>query len=336
MPHDLPGKDQPVVVAVTGAAGNIGYSAVFQIASGAMLGPGRRIVLRLLETPAAARAAEGVAMELMDCAFGLLDSVEVHDDPAAAFAGANVALLVGAKPRARGMERSDLLRANGGIFGPQGRALNEGAADDIRVIVVGNPANTNALIALSHAPDIPPERFTALTRLDHNRALAQLAVKAGVRVGEVSRVSIWGNHSSTQYPDVFHARAGQLSGAQLAEDRSWLADEFIPTVAQRGAAIIEARGVSSAGSAATAAIDHIRDWALGREWGGDWTSVALPSPGVYGVPEGLVSSFPARSVNGEWLIVEGLHVGEFSRARIDASVAELVSERDAVRALGLL
>jgi malate dehydrogenase len=336
MTHDLPGKDQPVVVAVTGAAGNIGYSAVFQIASGAMLGPGRRIALRLLETPAAVRAAEGVALELTDCAFELLDSVEVHDDPAAAFAGANVALLIGAKPRTRGMERSDLLHANGGIFGPQGRALNDGAADDIRVVVVGNPANTNALIALSHAPDIPPERFTALTRLDHNRALAQLAAKAGVRVGEVSRVSIWGNHSSTQYPDIFHARAGHLTGAQLAEDRSWLADEFIPAVAQRGAAIIAARGVSSAGSAAAAAVDHIRDWALGREWGEDWTSVALPSPGVYGVPEGLVSSFPARSASGEWLIVEGLELGEFSRARIESSVAELVSERDAVQALGLL
>lgn len=275
-------------------------------------------------------------MELVDGAFELLDSVEVHDDPATAFTGANFALLIGARPRTQGMERADLLQANGGIFGPQGRALNDGAADDVRVVVVGNPANTNALIAMSHAPDIPPERFTALTRLDHNRALAQLAAKAGAPLAEVSRVSIWGNHSSTQYPDIFHARIGQLSGARLAEDRAWLTEEFIPTVAKRGAAIIEARGVSSAGSAASAAIDHIRDWALGHEWGENWTSVALPSPGAYGVPEGLVSSFPARSVGGEWRIVEGLELSSFSRARIDASVAELVAERDAVRALGLV
>ncbi|MGL6236732.1 MAG: malate dehydrogenase [Segniliparus sp.] len=344
----------PAVVTVTGAAGNIGYAALFRIASGAMLGPRRRIALRLLEIPAAVRAAEGVAMELADSAFELLDSVEVHDDPAKAFDGASFALLIGAKPRTQGMERADLLQANSGIFGPQGRALNEGAAEDVRVVVVGNPANTNALIALSHAPDIPPERFTALTRLDHNRALAQLAAKAAVPLAEVSRVSIWGNHSSTQYPDIFHARAGWLTGEQLAADRAWLAEEFVPAVAKRGAAIIDARGVSSAGSAASAAIDHLRDWALGRDfalsqsptgsalsqsptgWGDDWTSVALPSPGAYGVPEGLVSSFPARSVAGEWLIVEGLSINEFSRARIDASVAELVAERDAVRALGLV
>ena len=323
------------IVTVTGAAGSIGYAALFRIASGAMLGPDTSVTLRLLEIPPALRAAEGTAMELHDSAFPLLRSVEIHDDPVDAFDGANVALLIGARPRTAGMERADLLEANGSIFGPQGAALEAGAASDIRVVVVGNPANTNAAIAAAHAPSIHADRFTALTRLDHNRAVAQLSARADVPVGEISRVSIWGNHSATQYPDIFHARVGDRSGAEFAADTTWLEDVFVPTVARRGTAIIEARGASSAASAANATIDHVRDWVLGTP-ADDWTSVALPSTGAYGVPEGLVSSFPVRSSGGAWQIVEGLEIGEFSRRRIDASVAELQAEREAVTRLGML
>ncbi|SDU22355.1 malate dehydrogenase [Gordonia westfalica] len=318
----------PAVVTVTGAAGSIGYASVFRIAAGAMLGHDRPVALRLLELPQAVPAAVGTAMELDDGAFGLLKSVDVFDDPRKAFDGAGFALLIGARPRSKGMERADLLAANSDIFAAQGSVINEVADEDIRVIVVGNPANTNAAVAAAHAPEVPPQRFTALTRLDHNRAIAQLSHRAGVEVGEISRVTIWGNHSATQYPDIFHARAGGRSGADLAADRDWLVDDFIPTVARRGTAIIEARGSSSAASAANATIDHVHDWVLGTP-ADDWTSTALPSPGVYGVPEGIVCSFPVRSVGGEWEIVEGLDINEFSRARIDASVAELEAERDA-------
>jgi malate dehydrogenase len=318
-------------ITVTGAAGQIGYALLFRIASGAMLGAGTPVELRLLELPAAARAAEGIAMELQDCAFPDLVSVDVFDDAVPAFEGVEIALLVGSRPRGPGMERRDLLEANGGIFAPQGAAINAGAAEDVRVLVVGNPANTNALIASAHAPDVPSSRFTAMTRLDHNRAVAQLAARESARVDSVSGVAIWGNHSATQYPDLTHAR---IDGRPVELDRVWYAEAFIPTVAGRGAAIIEARGSSSAASAASAAIDHMRDWVSGTQ--GDWTSAALPSVGSYGVPEGLVSSFPVRSVAGEWQVVEGLEIDEFSRKRIDASVAELIEERDAVRELGLL
>ena len=319
-------------ITVTGAAGQIGYALLFRIASGAMLGAGTPVELRLLELPAAARAAEGIAMELQDCAFPDLISVDVFDDAVHAFDGVEIALLVGSRPRGPGMERRDLLEANGGIFAPQGKAINAGAAEDVRVLVVGNPANTNALIASAHAPDVPASRFTAMTRLDHNRAVAQLAARESAPVSQVSGVAIWGNHSATQYPDLTHAR---VAGRPVELDRRWYADEFIPTVAKRGAAIIEARGSSSAASAASAAIDHVRDWVSGTP-GDDWTSAALPTDGSYGVPEGLVSSFPVRSVDGEWRIVEGLEIDEFSRERIDTSVAELLEERDAVRELGLL
>lgn len=325
----------PTTVVVTGAAGQIGYAALFRIAAGAMLGHDTPVVLRLLELPDAVRAAEGVVMELDDGAFPLLVGTEIHDDPVRAFDGANVALLIGARPRTRGMERADLLGANAQIFATAGAALNAGASHDVRVLVVGNPANTNALVASAHAPDIPSERFTALTRLDHNRAVAALARHARVPVTQISRMTIWGNHSPTQYPDIFHAVVGGRSGADYAADTRWLADDFIPTVARRGTAIIEARGASSAASAANGAIDHIDDWVHGTPED-DWTSVALPSPGAYGVDEGLVSSFPCRSVGGRWEIVEGLDINAFSRARIDASVAELREERDAVAALGLL
>lgn len=325
----------PTTVVVTGAAGQIGYAALFRIAAGAMLGHDTPVVLRLLELPDAVRAAEGVVMELDDGAFPLLVGTEIHDDPVRAFDGANVALLIGARPRTRGMERADLLGANAQIFATAGAALNAGASHDVRVLVVGNPANTNALVASAHAPDIPSERFTALTRLDHNRAVAALARHARVPVTQISRMTIWGNHSPTQYPDIFHAVVGGRSGADYAADTRWLTDDFIPTVARRGTAIIEARGASSAASAANGAIDHIDDWVHGTPEG-DWTSVALPSPGAYGVDEGLVSSFPCRSVGGRWEIVEGLDINAFSRARIDASVAELREERDAVAALGLL
>jgi malate dehydrogenase len=325
----------PKVVTVTGAAGQIGYAALFRIAAGAMLGRDTPVVLRLLELPSAVRAAEGVVMELDDGAFPLLAKTEIHDDPVRAFDGVDVALLIGARPRTKGMERGDLLSANAKIFATAGRALGAGAAADVRVLVVGNPANTNAMVAAAHAPDIPPDRFTALTRLDHNRAVAAMARHAEVPVTEISRMTIWGNHSPTQYPDIFHAVVGGRSGADYAADTHWLTDHFIPTVARRGTAIIEARGSSSAASAANGAIDHIDDWVHGTPEG-DWTSVALPSPGAYGVDEGLVCSFPCRSVGGQWQIVDGLDISEFSRSRIDASVAELRSERDAVTALGLL
>lgn len=319
-------------VTVTGAAGQIGYALLFRIASGGMLGDETPVSLRLLEIPQAVKAAEGVAMELDDGAFPLLQSVDVFDDARAAFDGANVALLVGSRPRTAGMERGDLLEANGGIFAPQGQAINAGAADDIRVLVVGNPANTNALIAASHAPDVPAARFTAMTRLDHNRAIAQLARKTGAPVSAITRLTIWGNHSATQYPDLSHAL---VDGRPADVPLDWVEQEFIPTVAQRGAAIIQARGSSSAASAASAAIDHVRDWVHGTAHG-DWTSAGLPSDGSYGVPEGLVSSFPVTSNGGEWRIVPDLDISEVSRSRIDASVAELVEEREAVRALGLI
>ncbi|CAM5403603.1 malate dehydrogenase [Leifsonia shinshuensis] len=323
----------PVTVAVTGAGGQIGYALLFRIASGQLLGPDVPVRLRLLEIPAGLGAAEGTALELQDGAFPLLHGVDVTDDPRAAFDGASVALLVGARPRTAGMERADLLEANGGIFGPQGAALNEVAADDLRVLVVGNPANTNALIASAHAPDIPAERFTAMTRLDHNRAVAQLAAKLGVPVHAIEGVIVWGNHSASQYPDLSHATVNGRPATELV-DEDWLADEYIPRVAKRGAEIIAVRGSSSAASAASAAIDHVRDWVDGT--GDRWTSAAVVSDGSYGVPEGLISSFPVRSVDGRWEIVQGLAIDAFSRERIDASVAELVAERDAVRALGLL
>jgi len=319
-------------VTVTGAAGQIGYALLFRIASGAMLGSGTPVRLRLLEVPQAVAAASGVAMELDDCAFPLLESVDVFDDASLAFEGANVALLVGSRPRTADMARADLLAANGAIFGPQGRAINSAASDDIRVLVVGNPANTNALIAASHAPDVPRSRFTAMTRLDHNRAVSQLSRKTGAPVSAISRVTIWGNHSATQYPDLSHAL---IDGRAPELDHAWVENEFIPRVARRGTAIIEARGSSSAASAANAAIDHVRDWVHGTPEG-DWTSAALPSDGSYGVPDGLVSSFPVTSAGGQWQIVPGLEIDEFSRHRIDASAAELADERAAVTELGLI
>ena len=325
----------PVNVTVTGAAGQIGYALLFRIASGQLLGEDTPVRLRLLEIPQALKAAEGTAMELDDCAFPLLDGIDIFDDPRAAFEGANVALLVGARPRTKGMERGDLLEANGGIFKPQGEAINTGAAEDIRVLVVGNPANTNALIAASHAPDVPTERFTAMTRLDHNRALSQLAKKTGASVADITKLTIWGNHSATQYPDIFHAEIAGKPAAEIVNDEAWLRDDFIPTVAKRGAAIIEARGASSAASAANAAIDHVYDWVNGTAEG-TWTSAAIPSDGSYDVPEGIISSFPVVSRDGRWEIVQGLDVNAFSRERIDASVAELVEERTAVQGLGLV
>jgi malate dehydrogenase len=324
----------PVTVTVTGAAGQIGYALLFRIASGQLLGSDTPVRLRLLEIPQAVKAAEGTAMELDDCAFPLLQGIDITDDATVAFDGTNVALLVGARPRTKGMERGDLLEANGGIFAPQGKAINDNAADDVRVLVVGNPANTNALIARSSAPDVPAERFTAMTRLDHNRAVAQLAKKLDVPVTEIRHLTIWGNHSATQYPDLFHAEVGGKTAAEQV-DESWLRDEFIPTVAKRGAAIIEARGASSAASAANAAIDHVYDWVNGTAEG-DWTSAAIPSDGSYGVAEDIISSFPVTSKDGKWEIVQGLDIDEFSRGKIDASVAELVEERDAVTSLGLL
>lgn len=329
----MPGK--PVKVAVTGAAGQIGYAILFRIASGQMLGGDTRVSLSLLEIPQAVKAAEGTAMELDDCAFPLLASVDISDDPNVAFDGANIALLIGARPRSKGMERSDLLEANGGIFKPQGQALNAHAASDIRVLVVGNPANTNCLIARHHAPDIPAERFSAMTRLDHNRAKAQLAARAGAQVGEVTNMTIWGNHSTTQYPDVFHARIAGASAWDRVNDQTWLEQDFIPTVQKRGAAIIEARGASSAASAANAAIDHVHDWMLGTP-PGDWVSMSIPSDGSYGVQEGLISSFPVTCSAGSYEIVRDLEINPFSRERIDRTVAELAEEREAVVALGLL
>ena len=325
----------PVTVTVTGAAGSIGYSLLFRTGSGQLLGPDTPVKLRMLEIPAALRVAEGVAMELDDCAFPNLVSIDIFDDPHQAFEGANVALLVGARPRSKGMERADLLQANGAIFAPQGRAINDAAADDVRILVVGNPANSNALIAASHAPDVPKDRFSAMTRLDHNRAIAQLAKHAGVHQSQVHRMAIWGNHSGTQYPDVFHTVVAGRSGAELAADTDWLANDFIPAVAQRGAAIIEVRGASSQASAADAAIDHVRDWFKGTPEG-EWTSAAVWSTGHYGVPDGLMCSFPVTSDGKGWTVVEGIEHGEFSQARIDTSIAELIEEREAVRALGLI
>ena len=324
----------PVNITVTGAAGNIGYALLFRIASGALLGPDQRVNLRLLEIPPAVKAAEGTAMELFDSAFPTLGGVDIFDDPKAAFEGANIAFLVGSMPRKAGMERADLLSANGGIFGPQGEALNAGAADDIKVLVVGNPANTNALIAASHAPDIPSSRFTAMTRLDHNRALAQLATKAGCHVTDIDKVTVWGNHSSTQYPDLTHATVKGAPITDILADRAWVEEDFIPTVAKRGAAIIAARGASSAASAASAAIDHVHDWVLGTS--GSWTSSSVMSDGSYGLPEGIISSFPCTSENGEWKIVQGLEIDDFSRAKIDASAAELVEEKSTVASMGLI
>lgn len=325
----------PVKVAVTGAAGQIGYSLLFRIASGALFGANTPVELRLLEITPALKALEGVVMELDDCAFPTLAGVQIGDDPKKVFDGVNHALLVGARPRGPGMERGDLLEANGGIFAPQGQALNEVAADDIHVTVTGNPANTNALIAMNNAPDIPNTRFSALTRLDHNRAISQLAAKLNVPVTEIKRMTIWGNHSATQYPDLFHAEVSGKNAAETVGDQEWLANTFIPTVAKRGAAIIDARGASSAASAASATIDHARDWALGSAEG-DWVSMAIASDGSYGVPEGLISSFPVTCKNGEYEIVQGLEIDDFSREKIDASVKELEEERDAVAKLGLI
>ena len=325
----------PVKVAVTGAAGQIGYSLLFRIASGSLLGPDTPVQLRLLEINPALKALEGVVMELDDCAFPLLAGVETGDDPNVVFDGANIALLVGARPRTKGMERGDLLEANGAIFKPQGAALNAHAADDIKVLVTGNPANTNALIAKSNAPDIPAERFNALTRLDHNRALAQLAAKTGSTVNDITKMTIWGNHSATQYPDVFHAEVNGRNAAELIDDQDWLESTFIPTVQQRGAAIIAARGASSAASAANATVDHMRDWVLGTPEG-DWVSMAVSSDGSYGIAEGIITSFPCTTAGGAYNIVQGLELNEFSRAKIDASVAELQGEREAVQALGLV
>jgi malate dehydrogenase len=325
----------PVRVAVTGAAGQIGYSLLFRIASGQLLGDDQPVILHLLDITPALGALQGVAMELDDCAFPLLQGIVQTDDPNEAFGDVNFAMLVGARPRSKGMERKDLLEANGAIFTVQGKALSDNAADDVRILVVGNPANTNALIAMNNAPDIPNGRFTAMTRLDHNRAMAQLAQKTGTTVNDITKMTIWGNHSATQYPDLFHAEVNGQNAAALVGDQAWLEGEFIPTVQQRGAAIIEARGLSSAASAANAAIDHVHTWALGTPEG-DWVSMAIPSDGSYGVPEGLISSFPVTCSGGEYAIVQGLDIDEFSRGRIDASVAELAEERDAVAELGLI
>jgi malate dehydrogenase len=325
----------PVRVAVTGAAGQIGYAILFRIASGQMLGPDTEVQLRLLEIPQAVKAAEGTAMELDDCAFPLLAGIEITDDPNVAFDGVNVALLVGARPRTKGMERGDLLEANGGIFKPQGAALNAHAAADVRVLVVGNPANTNCLIASSHALDIPAERFTAMMRLDHNRAVAQLAAKAGVRVRDVTNVSVWGNHSATQYPDITNAKVQSRPAPEVVGDQGWVEQDFIPTVQKRGAAIIEARGASSAASAANAAIEHVHDWVNGTPSGG-WVSMGVPADGSYGIPAGIFAGHPCTCADGRWSIVEGLEIDEFSRTRIDASVKELQEERQAVQDLGLI
>ncbi|MCT9870579.1 malate dehydrogenase [Paenarthrobacter aurescens] len=326
---------RPIKIAVTGAAGQIGYSLLFRIASGALFGPDTPVQLRLLEITPALKALEGVVMELDDCAFPALDSVEIGDDADHIFDGVNLALLVGARPRSKGMERGDLLSANGAIFTAQGKALNRVAADDVRIGVTGNPANTNALIAMSNAPDIPATRFSALTRLDHNRALGQLARKTQVPVREIRRLTVWGNHSATQYPDIFNAEVAGRNAAEVVNDQDWIENDFIPTVAQRGAAIIEARGASSAASAASATIDAARDWLLGTPEG-DWVSMAVASDGSYGVPEGLVYSYPVTTSGGNWEIVEGLEVNDFSRRKMDATAAELFDERAAVADLGLI
>jgi malate dehydrogenase len=325
----------PAKVTVTGAAGQIGYAILFRIASGQMLGEDRPIRLSLLEIPDAVKAAEGTAMELEDCAFPLLEGIDIHDDPKAAFEGCNIALLVGARPRGPGMERSDLLEANGGIFGPQGRAINDGAADDVRVLVVGNPANTNCLIAMSNAPDVPDERFTAMLRLDHNRAIAQLAGKLGVPVSAIKKMTIWGNHSTTQVPDIGNAVVNDEPAWTAVGDDAWITDEFIPTVAKRGAAIIDARGASSAASAANAAIDHVHDWVLGTPED-DWVSMGVRSDGSYGITEGLIAGMPCTCSGGEWQIVQDLRIGDALKPRVEATVAELTEERDAVAKLDLI
>ena len=325
---------KPVRVTVTGAAGQIGYSIVFRIASGQLLGPDQPVDLRLLEIPQAMGALEGVAMELVDCAFPLLTGLDLHDQPADAFDGTNIALLVGSRPRTKGMERAELLSENGKIFTVQGKALNDGAADDVRILVVGNPANTNCLIAMNNAPDVPRERFTAMLRLDHNRAIAQLANKLEVPVTDVTQMGVWGNHSPTMYPDLFHAHVAGKIAAGVVDDQEWIENDFLPNVGKRGAAIIEARGASSAASAASAAIDHVHDWVLGTN--GEWVSMGIASDGSYGVPEGLISGFPCTCENGEYKIVQGLEIDDFSRSKIDASVAELESERDTVAGQGLI
>jgi malate dehydrogenase len=323
----------PKTVTVTGAAGAIGYALLFRIASGQLLGPDEKIRLRLLEIEPALKAAEGTAMELVDCAFPLLEAIDITSDPNEAFDGANVGLLVGARPRTAGMERADLLEANGAIFKPQGKAINDHAADDVRILVVGNPANTNALIAMSNAPDVPNERFTAMTRLDQNRAYGQLASKLGIALTDIEDLVIWGNHSPTMFPDLFNAKINGKSAVEAVDDMAWYENEYLPNVGKRGAAIIEARGASSAASAANAAIDHVHDWALGAE---GLVSMAVPSGGQYGVDEGLISSFPVRVSGGSYEIVEGLEVGEFAQSKIDITVNELKGERDAVKELGLI
>jgi malate dehydrogenase len=329
------GMTTPVRIAVTGAAGQIGYSLLFRIASGAVFGPNTPVILQLLEITPALGALEGVRMELDDCAFPLLAGVVCTDNAETAFGDADAAFLVGAMPRKDGMERGDLLSANGGIFKPQGQALAAAAKKDVKVLVVGNPANTNAVIAMNNAKGLDPSRFTAMTRLDHNRALTQLATKVGKPVTDIKKMTIWGNHSSTQYPDLFHCEVNGQNAAALVNDQAWIENDFIPTVAKRGAAIIKARGLSSAASAANAAIDHMNSWALGTPEG-DWVSMAIPSDGSYGVPEGIISSFPCVCKDGKYSIVQGLDIDDFSRARIDASVAELVEERDEVKKLGLI
>jgi malate dehydrogenase len=327
--------DSPVRVAVTGAAGQIGYAILFRIASGQLLGPDTRVHLSLLEIPDALKAVEGTAMELDDCAFPLLAGVDITDDPNRAFDGTNVALLVGARPRTKGMERSDLLEANGGIFKPQGRALSDHAASDIKVLVVGNPANTNCLIAKSNAADIPAERFTSMMRLDHNRAIAQLAAKVNAPVSDVTNMTVWGNHSPTQYPDIFHAKVNGQNAAEVVSDEEWLQNDFIPTVQKRGTAVIEARGASSAASAANAAIDHVRNWILGTP-DGDWVSMGIPSDGSYGIDEGLIAGFPVTCSGGSYEVVQGLDLNDFSRSRIEATVNELKDERETVKRLELV
>jgi malate dehydrogenase len=326
---------QPVKVTVTGAAGQIGYALLFRIASGQLLGPDRPVHLNLLEIPDAVKAAEGTALELFDCAFPALAGIDIHDDPKPALEGTNIALLVGARPRTKGMERADLLEANGAIFKPQGEAIAAGAADDVRILVVGNPANTNALIAMSNADGVPRERFTAMTRLDHNRAVAQLAQKTGAAVSEITNMAVWGNHSPTMYPDLFNAKVRGERAWDAVGDESWVADEYIPRVGKRGAEIIEARGASSAASAANAAIDHVHDWVLGTPEG-DWVSMAVPTEGSYGVEEGLISSFACTCSGGEYTIIKDLEVNEFAQERIDKTVNELKEERAAVESLGLV
>jgi malate dehydrogenase len=324
----------PVRVTVTGAAGQIGYSLVFRIASGQLFGPEQPVDLRLLEIPPAMAPLQGVAMEIVDCAFPLLANLDLHDNPDDAFDGTNIALLVGSRPRTKGMERAELLGENGKIFTVQGRALNEHAAEDLKVLVVGNPANTNCLIAMSSAPDIPRERFTSMMRLDHNRAIAQLASKLELPVSDISQMGVWGNHSPTMYADLFHAQVNGQQAAAVVDDQVWIENEFLPNVGKRGAAIIEARGASSAASAANAAIDHVRDWVAGSD--GGWVSMGVPSDGSYGIPEGLIVGLPCTCAGGEYAVVRDLVLDAFSRGKIDASIAELIGERDTVKDQGLI